>query len=194
MSYTVQVFPEDKTIALNGIALIFDEPFPHEENLYYLTYQGDQHTGGGVIQFKDDYDMLITPAMFDEEIAPYIALWQEERAKRDKAEKEGQLEAERQRNNPEFLFIRLRMERTRHMQEYDNAISQLSRMERLAKTDEEKQKVNDLQKQWDDYAQALCDLPDKEGAPWDGGESEGQPNSVPWPQMPPQPKTLNIQK
>lgn len=79
-------------------------------------------------------------------------------------------------NNPQFieeLFEILRMQRNMRFAEYDTKISQLERQKRLGFD------VDAQISEWDAYAQALCNLPEQQGAPWDGGGE-----LTPWPVMP----------
>lgn len=79
-------------------------------------------------------------------------------------------------NNPQYiaeLFELLRMQRSLRLAEYDTKISQIERQARLGMD------VAEQIAAWDAYAQALCSLPEQEGAPWDGGGE-----LTPWPVMP----------
>lgn len=78
--------------------------------------------------------------------------------------------------SPQELFASLRDERDNRLDEYDKKIAQLDRLIRLNPDDES---YIAQRHEWDEYAVALCDLPDEEGAPWDGGGK-----LTPWPQKP----------
>lgn len=78
----------------------------------------------------------------------------------------------------EELFAALRAAREPRLAEYDKAMAQLQRKLRLA-TDAGATSVGLDIAAWDAYAQALCDLPEQDGAPWDGGGEE-----TPWPEKP----------
>lgn len=73
----------------------------------------------------------------------------------------------------EQLFAGLRFIREDRLAEYDRAISQLERRLRLGYD------VSSQIAAWDAYAISLCELPEQEGAPWDGGGTE-----TPWPIKP----------
>lgn len=77
------------------------------------------------------------------------------------------------------LMDQLKVERDIRLAAYDSAIKRLQRQGRLAETTEEKNKIHGYIKEWDLYAEALCNLPDQDGSPWDGGGVE-----TPWPTMP----------
>lgn len=70
----------------------------------------------------------------------------------------------------EELFMMLRGARDAKLADYDKHVAQLERDYRSGVD------VTSTLAAWDAYAQALCDLPAQEGAPWDGG---GQ--NTPWP-------------
>lgn len=74
------------------------------------------------------------------------------------------------------LFARLRNERNARLEEYDKKIAHLDRRIRL---NPDVELYSYEREAWDVYAVALCDLPDEEGAPWDGGGPE-----TPWPTKP----------
>ena len=78
----------------------------------------------------------------------------------------------------EELFAALRAAREPRLAEYDREMAQLQRQLRLA-TDAGATSVELDIAAWDSYAQALCDLPQQPGAPWDGGGDE-----TPWPVKP----------
>ena len=75
-------------------------------------------------------------------------------------------------------FAALRAERDERLKDYDKATAQIQRDMRLANVSE-KSALAELLAKWDTYAKALCDLPEQDGAPWDGGGSE-----TPWPEEP----------
>lgn len=187
----VEVLVPDNVIAVNGLGLHFNDGFPHEDNLECLIWEGSAENGSGFLKFTDDYDMMLLPPLYNEEVAPYIAIWQGEKARQDKQRIEQEAEINRHMNSPEFRLHQLRNLCVEKMTAYDNATHQLDRLYRLAQTDEQKQKIDALQREWDKYAEALCHLTDNPDSPWDGGLSTGTPQSVPWPKEPPRPKTLN---
>lgn len=74
------------------------------------------------------------------------------------------------------LFESLRKERNTRLEEYDRKIAQLDRRIRL---NPDVELYSYEREAWDVYAVALCNMPDEEGAPWDGGGPE-----TPWPTKP----------
>lgn len=76
----------------------------------------------------------------------------------------------------EELFAALRAKRDVYLAEYDKQVAQLNRLIR----DNPDYAAYQLQRAtWDEYATALCRLPQREDAPWDGGGP-----LTPWPAMP----------
>ena len=160
----VTVVPADKLILVDGQGLTFD--FSAPSNLHALQWDGQQ----GHLEFEDDYNQTLSasdPAAYDEEVAPYVALWQ---AEKDRiAAEEAAAEAARlsEYNSSEACFSRLRT----------------ARDTKLTATD--KYLLPDYPISADDltavktYRQALRDLPAADGAPWDGGG-----DATPWPEAP----------
>lgn len=187
---TVEVIVPDNVIAINGKGYVFSEPFPHEDNLEYLIWHGTPEDGYGRIKFTDDYDIDLWPPLYNEEVAPYVALWQAEHARYMQQQIEREAEQNRRINSPEYRLGQLRFRRQEKLNMYDSVTAQLNRMYRLTDSEEKKAEIDALQLQWDSYAQQLCNLTDNPDSPWDGGQSVGEPYSVPWPEEPPAPKTI----
>lgn len=76
------------------------------------------------------------------------------------------------------LFARLRAARDLKLTGHDKAVAQLTRDLRMA-TEEDAAAIEARLAEWDACAKALCDLPEQNGAPWDGGGE-----ATPWPVMP----------
>ena len=188
---SIHVVPPDNVISVNGIGFDFPEPFPHEENLTHLSWFGSPDDGYGQMDFSDDYSMKLLPPLFEEEVAPYLALWQGEKARRDKLAQQQEFETQQFLNSTEYKLRTLRDMRQERLNLYDTTISQLDRMQRLATTDEMKAEIAELRHKWDAYAEKLCNLTDHPDCPWDGGNSVGEPNSIPWPEEPPTPKSIS---
>lgn len=81
--------------------------------------------------------------------------------------------------NEQSAFDNMNMVRAEKLAEYDRNVNQLQRKFRQAKTPEDKAKLEKQITLWDKYADMLCELPEKDGAPWDGDI-----NKIPWPKMP----------
>ena len=75
----VTVVPKDHLISVDGVALnlSFDAP----ETMHALQWDGQR----GHIEWADDDNWPLEPEAYNDEVAPYVALWQAEKALRDKA-------------------------------------------------------------------------------------------------------------
>ena len=75
----VTVVPKDRLIIVDGVALnfVFDAP----ESMHALQWDGQR----GHIEWADDDNWPLEPEAYNDEVAPYVALWQAEKALRDKA-------------------------------------------------------------------------------------------------------------
>lgn len=98
----VTVVPADRLIIVNGEALQFDYPAP--PNLHALQWDGT----AGHMEWTDDYNMALDASLYAEEVAPYVQLWEAEKARlvaeapavalaRAKAAKTAEIEAGYQR-------------------------------------------------------------------------------------------------
>ena len=169
--FTVIVVPEDKLIIVDGTPLTLDFTYP--SGLHAIQWDGQQ----GHIEWDDDYNWPLSTddaTAYDDEVAPYVALWQAEKVRLEqeaaaRAAEKAEAEAARlaEYNSAAARAIRLRTERDA----------------RLAVTD--KYLLSDYPISAEDlatvkaYRQALRDLPAQEGAPFDGGGHE-----TPWPAIP----------
>ena len=158
----VTVVPADRLIIVDGEALFFDYPAP--EGVRAIQWRGD----AGHVEFtagKPNVDL--TEENYAAEIAPYVTLWEAEKA-RLAAEAEAEEAARLAEYNSEAArFERLRAERDRRLAETDYLL-----MPDYPLDDDGGTAVRA-------YRQALRDLPAREGAPWDGGGEE-----TPWPAIP----------
>lgn len=73
----VTVVPADKIIIVNGFTLNFD--FDAPINLHALQW----HDGAGEMEWTDDLNHPLTPADYAEDVAPFVALWEAEKARLD---------------------------------------------------------------------------------------------------------------
>lgn len=69
----VTVVPKDRLISVDGAALnlAFDAP----ETMHALQWDGQR----GHIEWEDDYNWPLEPEAYEEEVAPYVALWRAEK-------------------------------------------------------------------------------------------------------------------
>ena len=75
----VTVVPKDHLIIVDGVALnlAFDAP----ETMHALQWDGQR----GHIEWEDDDNWPLEPEAYNDEVAPYVALWQAEKDRLDKA-------------------------------------------------------------------------------------------------------------
>ena len=75
----VTVVPKDHLISVDGVALnlSFDAP----ETMHALQWDGQR----GHIEWEDDYNWVLESEAYNDEVAPYVALWQAEKDRLDKA-------------------------------------------------------------------------------------------------------------
>lgn len=157
----VTVVPGDKLIIVDDEALVFD--FPAPENMHALQWHG----ASGEIEWKDDYNWPLEAEAYEDEVAPYVALWQAEAARREKAAAEAEAARLAEYSSEPARFARLRAERDSRIAATDYLIMPDYPL------------AEDYRAAVQSYRQALRDLPTKEGAPWDGGGE-----ATPWPAMP----------
>ena len=163
MPTTVTVVPSDKLIIVDGEAIVFESPFPAPSNLHALQWNGTS----GHIEWEDDYNWVLEAEAYEEEVAPYVALWQAEAARREKVAAEAAAARLAEYNSAAARFERLRAERDRRIAATDYLL-----MPDYPLAENSRAAVQS-------YRQALRDLPTQEGAPWDGGGE-----ATPWPAMP----------
>lgn len=158
---TVIVVPADRLIIVNGTALVF--PFDAPANLHALQWRVDS----GHTEWTDAPNKPLTMEDYDDQVAPFVTLWQDEKARIDQAAAEAEAARLAQYNSEEARFERLRAERDRRLTATDYLLMQDYPLD------------NTLKEAVRLYRQALRDLPSQEGAPWDGGGKE-----TPWPAAP----------
>ena len=157
----VTVVPADRLIIVNGEALHFDYPAP--ANLHALQWDREQ----GHIEWTDDYNMALASSLYDDEVAPYVRLWEAEKARLAAEAESAETARLAEYNSDPARYARLRAERDRRVAATDYLV-----MPDYPLTDHAKAAVSA-------YRQALRDLPQQAGAPWDGGGEE-----TPWPDQP----------
>ena len=77
MKQHVTVIPSDALIAVDGIPLWFD--FAAPANLHALQW----HDGAGEMEWTDDINHPMTEQDYADDIAPFVALWEAEKARLD---------------------------------------------------------------------------------------------------------------
>lgn len=182
----------DRRIIVNGLMIDCQnqEDFPEvKDGLIALRWEGTPDEGHGYMQFSDDYMMQLAPMLYEEEVLPWIETWGRVKKKMEEEIETAKTEAIKAQSSESARFERLRAKRDAKLTEYDTKITQIERQIRLllhndAYSEEVLHDLQVKQKEWDDYAQALCNIPQQPGAPWDGGDNDKGPGIVPWPKKP----------
>ena len=162
----VTVVPGDRLVIVDGKALTFDFNAPWR--MHALQWDGKQ----GHIEWKGNgheppRNELLAADSYSERVMPYVRLWEEEKARLEKAAAEAEAARLAEYNSDAARFERLRAERDRRLSATDYLLMQ-------------DYPLNDtLKGAVQLYRQALRDLPAQEGAPWDGGGE-----ATPWPELP----------
>lgn len=158
---TVTVVPVDNLVIVDGEALVF--PFKAQSNLHALQWRENE----GHTEWTDGPNRPLVAADYDDQVAPYVKLWEEEKARLEQAAAEAEAARLAEYNSEAARFERLRAERDRRLTATDYLL-----MQDYPLDNPHKEAVRL-------YRQALRDLPAQEGAPWDGGDDE-----TPWPELP----------
>ena len=75
--HTVTVVPADKLIICDGVALFFD--FQAPDGLHALQWRDD----AGHTEWTGGPNRPLTVEDYDEQVAPYVALWRKEKTRRE---------------------------------------------------------------------------------------------------------------
>lgn len=167
----VSVVPSDKVIIVDREMLQFG--FSAPENLHALQW----HDGSGHMEWTDDINHPLTPADYAEDVAPFVALWEAEKARLDGEAAAAEAARLAEYNSAEARAARVRAERDRRLKEsawiVERHRDQLDNGEATALTESQYQA-------WLAYRQALRDLPQQPGFPWEGPDDP----LCPWPEEP----------
>lgn len=162
----VTVVPADRLVIVDGLALTFDFNAPNR--MHALQWDGLQgHIEWDGSGHEPPRNELLTADSYADRIAPYVKLWEEEKARLEQAAAEAEAARLAEYNSEAARFERLRAERDRRLSATDFMI-----MADYPIPADQRTAVQI-------YRQALRDLPAQEGAPWDGGGKE-----TPWPAAP----------
>lgn len=157
----VTVVPADNLIIVDGAALVFAYVAP--ENLHALQWRENK----GHTEWTDGPNRPLVSADYDDQVAPFVKLWQDEKTRQEQAAAEAEAARLAEYNSETARFERLRAERDRRLTATDYLLMQDYPLDDTLKGAVQL------------YRQALRDLPAQEGAPWDGGGE-----STPWPDLP----------
>lgn len=162
MKTYVTVIPSDGIISVDGEVLFLDGI--KSETFHALQW----HDGAGHVEPGNGItNEELSTGDYAERVAPFVAMWEEEKARQEQAAADAEAAWLAEYNSEEARFERLRVERDRRLTTTDYML-----MPDYPLDDALKENVQA-------YRQALRDLPSQEGAPWDGGGEE-----TPWPQLP----------
>ena len=162
MKTHVTVIPSDGIIAVDGEVLFLDGI--KSETFHALQW----HDGAGHVEPGDGLpNEELSTDDYAGRVAPFVALWEEEKARLEQAAAEAEAARLTEYNSEAARFERLRAERDRRLAATDYLL-----MPDYPLDDTLKGAVQL-------YRQALRDLPSQEGAPWDGGGE-----ATPWPEIP----------
>ena len=162
----VTVVPADRLVIVDGQALTFD--FNAPERMHALQWDGKQgHIEWLGYGHEPPRNELLAADSYAGQVAPYVELWKEEKARLEQAAAEAEAARLAEYNSEEARFERLRSERDQRLAATDYLL-----MSDYPLSDDQRTILQV-------YRQALRDLPSQEGAPWDGGGEE-----TPWPVMP----------
>ena len=166
----VTVVPSDRLIIVDGAPLVFD--FAAPSTLRALQW----HDDAGTVEWTDDYPWTLDPDAYADEVAPWVALWEAEKVRREQEAADNAAQEELEYNSPEARARRLRDERDKRLRDTDYLLAAdypLGGAQRVAVMA---------------YRQALRDITDQPGFPWlGGGEDDAE---CPWP-VPPNLKTTD---
>jgi len=162
----VTIVPADRLVIVDGQALAFE--FSAPGRMHALQWDGTH----GHIEWKGyghepPRNELLTADNYADRVAPYVKMWEEEKARREQAADEAEAARLAEYNSEEARFERLRAKRDRRLSATDYLLMPDYPLNNILK------EAVQL------YRQALRDLPSQEGAPWDGGGEE-----TPWPELP----------
>lgn len=162
MKTHVTVIPSDGIISVDGEVLFLDGI--KSETFHALQW----HDGAGHVEPGNGLpNEELSTDDYAGRVAPFVALWEEEKARLEQAAAEAEAARLAEYNSEEARFERLRAERDRRLAATDYLL-----MPDYPLDDTLKGAVQA-------YRQALRDLPSQEGAPWDGGGE-----ATPWPEIP----------
>ena len=162
--FTVIVVPEDKLIIVDGTPITLDFTYP--SGLHAIQWDGKQ----GHIEWDDDYNWPLSAddaTAYDDEVAPYVALWQAEKVRLEQEAAEAEAARLAEYNSTAARAIRLRTERDARLAVTDKYL--------LSDYPISAEELGNIRT----YRQVLRELPAQEGAPWDGGGE-----LTPWPELP----------
>lgn len=165
MHQHVTVVPSDRLIIVDGEALHFD--FPAPVGLHALQW----HEGSGHMEWTEDLNHPLTgEAAYTEDVAPFVTLWEAEKSRREQEAAEAEVARLAEYNSTEARAARVRVERDRRISATDYLMTPDYPL------------ADDQRAAWTEYRQALRDITEQAGFPWQGGGEDDA--ACPWPTPP----------
>ncbi|MEX3729072.1 phage tail assembly chaperone [Bilophila wadsworthia] len=168
MKQHVTVVPSDRLIIIDGNALRFDFPVP--ENMHALQW----HDGSGHIEWTDDINHPLTSADYAGDVAPFVDLWEAEKARIEEEAAAAEASRLAEYNSEPARAARIRAERDRRL---DATTWLVERHKEQTAGNIETSITGEDYAALLTYRQALRDLPQQEGFPWEGPDDP----KCPWP-------------
>lgn len=156
----VTVVPTDKIIIVEGMALRFN--FAAPDGLHAIQW----HEGSGHMEVVGQGNAVLSENDYVEKIAPFVALWEAERARLEAEAEAAEAARLAEYNSERAKAERIREERDRRIAETDYLLA--------ADYPISAEKLELVKA----YRQALRDIPQQEGFPWSG---EIDDPAIPWP-------------
>ena len=163
--FTVIVVPEDKLIIVDGTPLTLDFTYP--SGLHAIQWYGQQ----GHIEWENDFNWPLSAfdaTAYEDEVAPYVALWQAEKERLEKEAAAAESERIAEYGSVASRFKRLRADRDNLLMGCDRLTTELTRKLRIEETYLARKEVEVALLHLDEWAVTLCDITEAEGAPFDG--------------------------
>ena len=167
----VTVVPSDRLIIVDGTPLQFG--FTAPANLHAVQW----HEGRGEMEWTDDINHPLTPDDYAADVAPFVALWEAEKARLDEEAAAAGAARIAEYNSEPARAARIRAERDRRL---DATTWLVERHKEQTAGNIETSITGEDYAGLLAYRQALRDLPQQEGFPWEGPDDP----KCPWPVEP----------
>ena len=171
MKQHVTVIPSDRLIIVDGASLRF--AFDTPADLHALQW----HEGRGEMEWTDDINHPLTPDDYEADVAPFVALWEAEKARLDGEAAASEAARIAEYNSEPARAARIRAERDRRL---DATTWLVERHKEQTAGNIETSITGEDYAALLTYRQALRDLPQQQGFPWEGPDDP----ACPWPVEP----------